>query len=172
MTYGLRELSSMSEDDFVKALGGIFEHSPWVAKGAYAAKPFASLKDLHAAMVDIVSRAPQAQQLGLIRAHPELASKAAQRKELTAASNSEQSGAGLTECSPEEFERLQTLNRDYNARFGFPFILAVRGHTRQSVIENFARRATSDRDVEMRECLSQIAKIASFRLHDLVDESR
>jgi 2-oxo-4-hydroxy-4-carboxy-5-ureidoimidazoline decarboxylase len=169
--YGLGELSAMSESDFVAALGGIFEHSPWVARGAHAAKPFASLNALHSAMVDTVSRASQEQQLALIRAHPELASKAAQRKELTAASNNEQSGAGLTECSPEEFQRLHDLNREYNGRFGFPFILAVRGHTRQSVIETFARRVTSDREVEMRECLSQIAKIASFRLHDLVDES-
>ena len=172
MSYGLRELSAMSEDDFVDALGGVFEHSPWVAKGAFARRPFAARKDLHSAMVDTVSRASQAQQLALIRAHPELASKAAVRGELTDASNREQTGAGLTECSPEEFKRLQDLNQAYNARFGHPFILAVRGHTRQSVIDNFAQRITSDPEVEMRECLSQIAKIALFRLHDLVDESR
>lgn len=168
--YGLRELSAMTESAFVDALGGVFEHSPWVAKAAFAARPFATLTALHSAMVEAVDRATQDAQLALIRAHPELASKAAVRKELTEASNREQAGAGLTECSPEELARLQQLNRDYNAKFSFPFILAVRGHNRQSVIESFARRLASARDVEMRECLAQIAKIASFRLQDLVDE--
>ncbi len=170
--YGLHELSSMSEAEFVAALGGIFEHSPWVAKGAYAQRPFASVLALHSAMVDVVNTADRETQLRLIRAHPELASKAAVRKELTEHSNREQAGAGLTECSPEELARLQQLNHDYNAKFGFPFILAVKGHDRQSVIANFARRLGSDREIEIHECLNQIAKIASFRLTDLVDESR
>ncbi|MEZ0313404.1 MAG: 2-oxo-4-hydroxy-4-carboxy-5-ureidoimidazoline decarboxylase [Myxococcota bacterium] len=169
--YGLRELSEMSEPDFVSALGGVFEHSPWVAKSAFAERPFATLDALHSAMVNAVDEAGKDAQLRLIRAHPELASKAAVRKELTEHSNREQAGAGLTECSADEMARLQQLNRDYNAKFGFPFILAVKGHNRQSIIDNFARRLSSSRDVEMRECLTQIAKIASFRLQDLVDES-
>ncbi len=170
--YGLRELSEMSESDFVNALGGVFEHSPWVAKSAFAERPFATLGDLHSAMVNAVDEAGVDAQLRLIRAHPELASKAAVRKELTEHSNREQAGAGLTDCSPEEMARLQQLNRDYNAKFGFPFILAVKGHDRRSVIESFARRLSHAREVEMRECLTQIGKIASFRLQDLVDETR
>ncbi len=170
--YGLRELSSMSEDDFVAVLGGIFEHSPWVARSAFAKRPFPSTAALHSAMEDVVDNAGLEAQLTLIRAHPELASKAAVRKELTEHSNREQAGAGLTECSPEELARLQQLNRAYNAKFGFPFILAVKGHNRQSIIDNFARRLDSDRATEIRECIRQIARIASFRLQDLVDESR
>lgn len=170
--FGLKELSAMSEADFVAALGGIFEHSPWVAKGAYGRRPFDTMLALHSAMVDVVNTSDREAQLGLIRAHPELASKAAVRKELTEHSNKEQAGAGLTDCSPEEMAKLQQLNSEYNAKFGFPFILAVKGHDRQSVIANFARRLGSEREVEIHECLTQIAKIASFRLTDLVDESR
>jgi 2-oxo-4-hydroxy-4-carboxy-5-ureidoimidazoline decarboxylase len=170
--YGLGELSAMSESEFIAALGGVFEHSPWVAKSAFAERPFATLDALHSAMVNAVDEAGVDAQLRLIRAHPELASKAALKKELTEHSNREQAGAGLTECSPEELARLQQLNREYNAKFGFPFILAVKGHNRQSVIDTFARRLSHAREVEMRECLTQIAKIGSFRLQDLVDESR
>ena len=115
------------------------------------------------------STAPrEAEQLALLRAHPELAGKAAVRGELTADSTQEQSGAGLSQCSPEEFALLTDLNRRYNAKFGFPFILAVKGYDRAGIIREFARRVEQDRAAEFAECLAQIARITRFRLEALV----
>ena len=160
----LAELNAMDRAGFVASLGGVFEHSPWVADRAWAARPFASVDALHAAMVAAMHGATEAEQLALIRAHPELAGKAAVRGRLTADSTREQAGAGLTACSPGEFARLQALNARYNARFGFPFILAVKGWDRAGILGEFARRVESDRATEFAECLAQIAKIARFRL--------
>src|SRR6516225_9475053 len=140
----LAELNTLPTADFVAVLGGIFEHSPWVAERVAEQRPFASRLDLHTAMCAAVDAAREAEQLALIRAHPELAGRAAVRKELTAESTREQAGAGLDQCSPEEFARLQELNATYNARFGFPFILAVRGHARASVIDACATRSMTN----------------------------
>lgn len=160
----LADINAMDRTAFVAALGGVFEHSPWVAERAWAAKPFASVDALHAAMVAAMLAATEAEQLALIRAHPELAGKAAVRGELTADSTREQSGAGLAQCTPEEFARLQALNARYHERFGFPFILAVKGWDRAGVIGELARRVDADRATEFAECLAQIARIARFRL--------
>ena len=164
----LSELNAMDEAHFVAALGGVFEHSPWVARRAFADRPFASVGALHAAMVSVVDRAGDAEKLALLRAHPELAGKAAVRGEMTADSTREQAGAGLSQCSPEEYARLTDLNARYNARFGFPFILAVKGHDRAGILREFARRVESDRATELRECLAQIARITKFRLDAMI----
>ncbi|MBK9114256.1 MAG: 2-oxo-4-hydroxy-4-carboxy-5-ureidoimidazoline decarboxylase [Betaproteobacteria bacterium] len=160
----------MDETAFVAALGGVFERSPWIAQRAFAARPFADVAALHAAMVAVVDAASAAEQLALLRAHPELAGRAAVRGELTADSTKEQSGAGLTQCSPEEFAQLSALNHRYHEKFGFPFILAVRGHDRAGILREFARRVEHDRAAEFVECLAQVAKIARFRLDALIDE--
>jgi 2-oxo-4-hydroxy-4-carboxy-5-ureidoimidazoline decarboxylase len=115
-----------------------------------------------------VDAAGEAPQLKLVRAHPELAGKAAVRGELTAESTREQAGAGLDQCSPEEFARLQSLNTRYNEKFGFPFILAVRGYDRHGIIDAFAKRVDNDHATELRASLEQIHRIAGFRLHDLI----
>jgi 2-oxo-4-hydroxy-4-carboxy-5-ureidoimidazoline decarboxylase len=164
----LAEVNGMEEKPFVGALGGIFEHSPWVAERAFSDRPFASVDALHAAMVAVVARAPESEQLALLRAHPELAGKALTRGELTVDSRKEQSGAGLSQCSPEEFARLTELNRRYNLKFGFPFILAVKGFDRAGILREFARRVEQDRDAEFAESLAQIARITRFRLEALV----
>jgi len=164
----LDDLNRADRGAFVAALDGVFEHSPWVAEGAYAARPFASIDALHAAMIDVVRRASPQRQLALIRAHPELAGKAAVRRELTSASSAEQSGAGLTTCSPEEYAQLQALNARYNAKFGFPFILAVKGYDRAGVITEFERRVARSVDEERAESLRQIARIADLRLRALL----
>lgn len=164
----LAEINRMDKPAFVDALGGIFEHSPWVAERAFPDRPFASVPALHAAMVAAVEHAPEHEKLALLRAHPELAGKAAVRGELTVDSSNEQSGAGLSQCSPEEFALLTDLNRRYNVKFGFPFILAVKGHDRASVIREFARRVEQDRAAEFTESLAQIARITRFRLEALV----
>ena len=160
----LDELNAIDAAGFVAALGGVFEHSPWVAEAALAKRPFARVEELHRAMVEAVASAGEERQLALIRAHPELAGKVAVRGELTADSRQEQSGAGLTQCSPQEFARLNELNRAYNAKFGFPFIIAVKGLDRAAIIARFAQRIEHDRSTEFREALEQIARIARLRL--------
>lgn len=166
----LADVNALDEAQFVATLGGVFEHSPWVPQRAAAQRPFASVAALHAAMTGVVARASEDEQVTLLRAHPELAGRAAIRGELTADSTSEQSGAGLTACSPEEYATLTDLNRRYNATFGFPFILAVKGFDRAGVIREFARRVGHDRATELAECLAQVARIARFRLDALITD--
>lgn len=167
----LDQLNAASAADFVRALDGTYEHSPWIAERAASARPFKSLAALKVALARVVREASLDEQLGLIRAHPELAGKAAVAGELTAESTNEQHRAGLTACTPEEFAKLQRLNADYNARFGWPFILAVRGPrglglTRQDIIATFERRLHAHPDLERAECLRQIHRIAELRLND------
>ena len=160
----LAELNRLDQAGFVGALGGIYEHSPWVPERAWSRRPFASVAELHAAMAEVVASAGEERQLALIRAHPELAGKAMVQRALTADSTVEQSGAGLAQCSPEEFAQLQDLNARYTAKFGFPFILAVKGYDRRGVIVEFARRVDDEREIEFAECLRQIDRIAMLRL--------
>ena len=166
----LSELNSMPTARFVAVLGGIFERSPWVAERTAAQRPFPSVLALHAAMTDAVARSGGDEKLALIRAHPELAGRAAIRSELTAESAREQRGAGLDACTPVEFARLQELNKAYNDKFGFPFILAVRGHDRASIIAACATRLQNDAHREQNAALEQIARIAYFRLADSVSD--
>lgn len=164
----LDDLNALDQDRFTAALGAIFEHSPWIARQAWPRRPFASVDALHAAMCATLAAADEEAKLALIRAHPELAGKLAIRGELTEHSTREQAGAGLDRCTPDEFARLSALNAEYQARFGFPFILAVRGHTRASIIANMAARVGNDRPLEIATALAQIERIARFRLGDLL----
>jgi 2-oxo-4-hydroxy-4-carboxy-5-ureidoimidazoline decarboxylase len=157
-------LSAMPEAAFVAALDGIYEHSPWVAATAWQWRPFRDPDSVAEAMRRAVREASPDAQLALIRAHPELAGRAAVQGELTPDSTREQSGAGLDQCSPAEFRRLTELNRAYGERFGFPFIIAVRGHTRASVIASMEERLRHTPDEERAEALRQIDRIASLRL--------
>ena len=152
-------------------LSGLYEHSPWIAQAALAQRPFASLAELKYALVQVLTQAGLDAQLALIRAHPELAGKAMISQTLTAESSKEQSTAGLTHCSAQEFARIQELNAAYKARFDFPFILAVRGPrgsglTRREIIETFERRLQGQRSFEIEECLRNIHRIAELRLND------
>lgn len=170
----LDQLNQSDQNTFERLLNGVYEHSPWVAREAWLRRPpagFASLAQLKRALVDAVRNAPEPAKLELIRAHPELAGNAMVSHTLTAESTGEQSAAGLTHCSPDEFERLQQLNRDYGARFGWPFILAVKGPrglglTRQQIIDTFARRVQGTHEFEFAECLRNIHRIAEIRLDD------
>ena len=166
----LWELNRLSPAAFATALGHVFEHSPWVAERAGRKRPFESIGALHESMMATVWEAPAASQMALLRAHPELAGKAALRGELTADSTLEQSGAGLAECSAEELVRLTTLNAEYSAKFGFPFILAVKGYDRAGILREFARRVERDPSVEFEEALKQVARIARARLDALLNE--
>ncbi len=165
------QLNQASVQEATALLDGTYEHSPWVAEQALQSRPFASLASVKLAMLQAVENAELEAQLKLIRAHPELAGKAMVSKTLTNESTNEQSKAGLTDCSPEEFARLQQLNADYNKKFGFPFILAVRGPrglglARQEIIATFARRLNNTPDFERAECLRNIHRIAEIRLND------
>ncbi len=171
----LSRLNGASIAGFVAALDGIYEHSPWIAERAAAARPFATLAQLRQALVQAVRDAGAPARLALIRAHPELAGKAMVAGDLTAASTDEQSRAGLTHCSAQEYARLQQLNAAYLQRHGFPFILAVRGPRgrglgRSAIIADFERRLEEPTDVEQAECLRQIHRIAEVRLAERLGE--
>lgn len=171
MAWTLEQLNAASPAEALQMLDGLYEHSPWIAEAALQLRPFRSLAQLKYAMVQVLNGAGMERQLELIRAHPELAGKAMVAQALTAASTNEQSQAGLTHCTPEEFARIQQLNADYNARFGFPFILAVRGPrgtglARQEIIATFARRLSNHPDFERAEALRNIHRIAEIRLND------
>jgi len=162
----LQQLNAMTQAAFTNALGGLFEHSPWIAEQTWLRRPFVSTTGLLEALNATLDQAPAEARLKLILAHPELTGRAAQRGELTAASAQEQTGAGLDQCSPEQLARLQQLNQQYRDRFGFPFILAVRGHRRDSILERLAERLSQPREQELREALVQIQCIARWRLLD------
>ena len=171
MPLTLQQLNAATPAEALALLDGLYEHSPWVVESALAQRPFRSLAHLKHACARAVTQGGIDRQLALIRAHPELAGKAMVSKTLTAESTNEQSKAGLTDCTPEEFARLQKLNADYNAKFGFPFILAVRGPRgtglhRTQIIETFERRLANPVDFEREECLRNIHRIAEIRLND------
>ena len=164
----LSSLPDMDRDAFVAAFGGVFEHSPWVAEGAWAAAPFHGLDRLHEAMVAVLRAAPRQRRLALIRAHPDLAGKAAIAGQVTRESRGEQAGAGLDRLTPDEYARFRKLNRAYRERFAFPFILAVKGLDKARILESFVERLENTPDAEFDRCLTEIAKIARLRLADLV----
>ena len=171
MALTLEQLNSASREEAARMLDGLYEHSPWIAEQALNERPFKSLAHLKHAMCKVLAHAGREAQLGLIRAHPELAGKAMVSKTLTAESTNEQTKAGLTDCTPEEFARIQKLNADYNAKFGFPFILAVRGPrgaglNKVQIIEAFERRLHGHPDFELAECLRNIHRIVEIRLND------
>jgi len=166
----LAPLNRMSRADFTAALGAVFECSPWVAEAAFRAAPFATIDELHAAMVAVARAAPAERQLTLIRAHPDLAGKAARAGAMTASSVAEQASAGLLSLSEEEFARFHRLNAAYRERFGFPFIIAVRRHTKKSLLMAFEERLSNSRKAEIDTALSQIFDIARLRLETLLAE--
>jgi len=171
MALTLEQLNAAPAGQALAWLDGVYEHSPWIAEAALAQRPFISLVQLKHALVGVVRGAGRERQLALLRAHPELAGKAMVSESLTAESTNEQGKAGLTNCTPEDFARLQQLNADYNAKFGWPFLLAVRGPrgeglARQQIIDTFARRLQNHPDFELAECLRHIHRIAEIRLDD------
>jgi N-carbamoyl-L-amino-acid hydrolase len=171
MPLTIEQLNAAGEPEAAQLLDGLYEHSPWIGEAALAHRPFRSLGHLKQVMAEIVREAGADRQLTLIRAHPELAGKAMVAKTLTSESTNEQGKAGLTDCTPEEFARIQKLNADYNAKFGFPFILAVRGPrgaglSRHQIIDTFARRLDNPLDFEQAEALRNIHRIVELRLND------
>ena len=171
MTLSLSDINAASQIEFTRVLEGTYEHSPGIAHAAWARRPFASLAALKLALVQVVRESSHESKLTLIRAHPELAGKAMVAKTLTAESTHEQGKAGLTACTAQEFEKIQALNASYNAKFGFPFILAVRGPrglglSKAEIIATFERRLANPPDFELAECLRNVHRVAELRLDD------
>jgi N-carbamoyl-L-amino-acid hydrolase len=171
MALTIEQLNAASQDEFVRLLDGTFEHSPWVVRQAWARRPFASLARLKLALVETVRAAGRERQLELIRAHPELAGRAMAEGSMTAESTFEQGRAGLAACTADELATLRRLNVEYRARFGFPFMLAVRGPrgtglTKAQVIATFERRLANHPDLEFTEALRNIHRVVELRLND------
>ena len=160
----LDQLNTSDREGFVAALGLIFEESPWAAERAWRHRPFASLEALHRAMIVEVSASSRDEQLALLRAHPDLGTRA----RMTTASTGEQAGAGLDRLTPGEFNRLRQLNTAYREKFGFPFLFAVKGSTKHDVLAALTARLPAAPDEEFAEALRQVFRIAWFRLQDAV----
>jgi len=167
--WSLEEINRLTRPEFVAAFADIAEHSPWVAKEAHALGPFASRNDLVTAFETAMRDAPRAAQLDLIRAHPDLAGKAAMAGNMAEDSRREQAGAGLDQLTAEEFARFNDLNGRYLDRFGFPFIFAVKGATKDMILAAFETRIGNETDQEFETALQQIARIFRFRLEDRVE---
>lgn len=162
------DINALPDKEFVAVLGRVFEHAPWVAEGVLGRRPFADRDALHRAMLDVVAGAGREARMALVCGHPELAGKAAIDRSLTAESASEQGGAGLDRLTPAEFERFHALNAAYRAKFGFPFIVAVRGLGKLEILSAFERRLGSTIEAEFDEAIRQIGRITGLRLADLV----
>lgn len=154
----------MDAETFVSVFGAVFEDSPWAAESAQTNIPFDSLEHVTNALCDAVKESGKDRQLALLRAHPELGSK----KKMADASVSEQKNAGIKDAGDGQKARLQELNNDYRSKFDFPFIIAVKGLTPELIIEHMQRRLSNDYDAEFEECLSQVFRIARFRLDDIL----
>ena len=170
MGIGLDEINHCDETRFVKLLGSIYEHSPWVAELVFAERPFASSDALHETMASAVRAAPEVQRMALLCSHPELAGREASAGTLTRDSRREQARAGLDQCSPEELATIEKLNRAYRDKFDFPFIIAVSGLDRQQVIAAMRSRLENDETTEFDTAMNEVVKIARIRLEALIDE--
>lgn len=163
----IKEINQLSKASFIRDVGHVFEHSPWVAEAAYnKGESFSSTDDLHHCMLSAMYEGTLDQKRSLLRAHPDLGG----RIQMTKASVSEQKGAGLDQLNEEEFQLLQHLNQSYTSRFGFPFILAVKGKTKEEIILNLKKRIGHTQDEEFNTALEEVGKIAGFRLNDLIEE--
>ncbi len=160
----IEALNALDRAQFVETVGWVFEHSPWVAERALVARPFPSADALHGAMVDQVEHASAEEQLVLLRAHPDLGTRA----RVSDASAAEQAGAGLDQLTPAEFERLLALNKAYRDKFGFPFLFAVKGSSKHDILDALDRRVESSRDEEYRVALAQVYRIARFRIESIL----
>src|SRR5476649_2048159 len=164
----LSDLNACSKTDFVAALANIFEYSPWLAEKVADARPFAGVKQLFAAMKAVVDQASPELRLSLIRAHPDLANKTQRAAGLTAEPNAEQNSVGLDRLSDAEYAAFERVNNAYRAKFGFPYIVCVRRHSKDSILRDFERRLPNDATAETQKSVEEICRIAALRLDQLV----
>lgn len=163
----LTQLSSLSRDEFIRIVGPVFEHSPWIAEATWPKRPFASVETLHAALCETVRGAGEDKQLALIRAHPDLVGKLALAGQLTKESTGEQASAGLDRLTPQEVELFQQNNAAYKEKFGFPFVICARLNKKEAILNGFKVRLQNSRKQEIQAALGEIFKIAELRLRDL-----
>jgi len=164
----LADLNQVSKEEFVRIIGPVFEHSPWIAETTWARRTFASLEALHHSLCKTVEQAGRNQQLNLIRAHPDLVGRAALQGTLTRASAGEQASAGLDDLSAEETVLFQKQNAAYQDRFGFPFVICARLNKKTAILAGFERRLNNSPEQEIKTALEEIFKIADLRLQDLI----
>jgi 2-oxo-4-hydroxy-4-carboxy-5-ureidoimidazoline decarboxylase len=164
----LADLNACSQEEFVARLANVFEYSPWIAEQAASARPFAGVQALFDAMKAAVDRAPPELRLALIKAHPDLANKTQRAAGLTVESNAEQNGAGLDRLSEAEYQAFERVNNAYRSKFGFPYIVCVRRHTRDSILRDFERRLPNDAKTEAQKSVEEICRIAALRLDQVV----
>ena len=164
----LAQLNSTSRDEFIRVIGPVFEHSPWIAEAAWVRRPFASVEQLLAALCQTVRDASKAQKLALIRAHPDLVGRAALAGTLTRESTNEQASAGLSRLTAEEIAAFQKYNAAYRETFGFPFVICARLNKKEAILAGFKARLHNSPEQEVTAALGEIFKIAELRLRDLI----
>jgi len=164
----LSQLNFFSRDEFVRVIGPVFEHSPWITEATWPKKPFADLENLHHALCETVKNSDQEKQLGLIRAHPDLVGKFALAGQLTKESTNEQASAGLNKLSAEEIDLFQKQNAAYKNRFGFPFVICARLNKKAAILAGFEKRLKNSHGQEIKTALEEIFKIAELRLRDSI----
>jgi len=171
MSLTISQLNQFCQTEFVRVIGPVFEHSPWIAETAFTKKPFADLENLHRALCETVKTSSEEKQLALICAHPDLVGKIALVGQLTKESMNEQASAGLNKLSPEEIDLFQKQNTAYKNKFGFPFVICARLNKKAAVLAGFETRLKNSREQEIKAALEEIFKIAELRLHDLTGGS-
>ena len=170
--YSLSEVNRFDRGAFVRMIGPVFEHSPWIAETAWAMRPFADIAALHRALCQTVTEAGEPKKLALICAHPDLVGHAALAGSLTAASTREQANAGLNRLSPEEISLFQRYNQEYREKFGFPFVICARLNKKEAILGGFDKRLKHTRAEEIAAALEEISKIAWLRLQDILAEGK
>ena len=168
MSLTLSQLNELDRAEFVRVVGPVFEHSPWIAETTWLKKPFANLENLHQTLCETVEKSGEEKQIALIRAHPDLVGKFALAGQLTKESTNEQASAGLNKLSPEEIELFQKQNAAYKNKFGFPFVICARLNKKSAILDGFERRLKNSREEEIKTALEEIFKIAELRLRDLI----
>lgn len=166
----LTQLNSLPRDEFIRLVGPVFEHSPWITETTWARRPFASVETLHAALCETVRTAGEDKQLALLRAHPDLVGRLALAGQLTKESTGEQASAGLGNLTPEEVELFQQNNAAYKDKFGFPFVICARLNKKEAILNGFKARLNNSREQEIQTALAEIFKIAELRLRDLTQD--
>ena len=164
----MAELNELSREDFLRVIGPVFEHSPWIAELTWAKRPFESAGALHRSLCGTVAASDEPKKLALIQAHPDLAGRAARAGTLTPASTREQRNGGLDRLSPEEAALFDRYNGEYRKRFGFPFVICARQNKKEAMLAGFERRLKNSREQEIEAALAEIFKIAELRLHDVI----
>ena len=160
----INKVNNLNKSDFISIFGNVFEKTEWIAAQAYALKPFSNFDELFSKMMEIFENSEKENHLEILNAHPDLAIE----KKLTDDSKKEQNSANLNQCSEEEFKEFKELNKRYKKKFGFPFIIAVKGKNRQEILVNFRKRIINTIDLELEEAKQQVKKIATFRLREII----